>query len=386
MNLNDYFDPIDFNFEFDDNYNLKEILYSSFSFHTSENKIRNIENFNIAIIGIVNDHIKQKENSVKGLLKIREHLYSLTSFNKQIKIYDLGNLKRGNSVNDHSIGLRDVLIELLTLNIIPIIIGSSEDIIYPNYLAYQKLEKKINLVSIDSKIRVYENREKEFKSALWKIMVENNDSLLFFSNIGYQSHFVNSRLLKFISDQFHFSYRLGYIRSKIKEVEPIFRDADIIGLNISSVRQSDAFGQQDPSPNGYYGEEICQLARYAGLSTKLTSFGIYDYNSATDINSQTANLIAQIIWYFIDGFINRTVEYPYESERDYKKFIVNLDNIKQELIFYKSEKTNRWWVEVPAIKSDSSKYILISCTYEDYVEAGNGDIPERWLKTFQKIN
>jgi arginase family enzyme len=386
MNLNDYFDPIDFNFEFNDNYNLKEILYSSFSFHTGENKIRNIENFNIAIIGIVNDHIQQKENSVKGLLKIREHLYSLTSFNKQVKIYDLGNLKRGNSVNDHSIGLRDVLIELLTLNIIPIIIGSSEDIIYPNYLAYQKLEKKINLVSIDSKIRVYENREKEFKSALWNIMVENNDSLLFFSNIGYQSHFVNSRLLKFISDQFHFSYRLGYIRSKIKEVEPIFRDADIIGLNISSVRQSDAFGQQDPSPNGYYGEEICQLARYAGLSTKLTSFGIYDYNSAADINSQTANLIAQIIWYFIDGFINRTVEYPYESEKDYKKFIVNLDNIKQELIFYKSEKTNRWWVEVPAIKSDSSKYILISCTYEDYVEAGNGDIPERWLKTFQKIN
>lgn len=386
MNLNDYFDPIDFNFEFDDNYNLKEILYSSFSFHTVENKIRNIENFNMAIIGIVNDHIKQKENSAKGLLKIRQHLYSLTSFNKQIKIYDLGNLKRGNSLKDHSIGLRDVIIELLTLNIIPIIIGSSEDIIYPNYLAYQKLEKKINLVSIDSKIRVYENREKEFKSALWKIMVENNDSLLFFSNIGYQSHFVNSKIIKYISDQFYFSYRLGYIRSKIKEVEPIFRDADIIGLNISSVRQSDAFGQQDPSPNGYYGEEICQLARYAGLSTKLSSFGIYDYNSSLDINSQTANLIAQIIWYFIDGFINRTVEYPYESERNYKKFIVNLDNIKQELIFYKSEKTNRWWVEVPAIKSNSSKYILISCTYDDYVEAGNGDIPERWLKTFQKLN
>ncbi len=32
-----------------------------------------------------------------------------------------------------------------------------------------------------------------------------------------------------------------------------------------------------PSPNGFYGEEICQMARYAGMSTKLTSFGIYDY-------------------------------------------------------------------------------------------------------------
>lgn len=386
MNLNDYFDPINFTLEFQNKFNINDLLYSSISYHTCENKIKNIENYNIAIIGVVNDDSQKKENTLNGLLKIRESLYSLAPFNKQVKICDLGNLKQGKSVNDHSIGLRDVVIELMGLNIIPVLIGSSEEIIYPNYLAYQKLDKKMNLVSIDSKIRIFENREKKVKSSLWKILVENNESLLFFSNIGYQSHFVNSKILKYLSDQFYFSYRLGYIRSRMKEVEPIFRDADMIGLNISSIRQSDAFGQTDSSPNGYFGEEICQLARYAGMSTKLTSFGVYDYKSEMDVNSQTAHLIAQIIWYFINGYINRTLEYPLENDKEYKKFIVNLDNLNQELVFYKSERTNRWWAEVPAINFDSTRPILIACTYDDYLEAGNGDIPERWLKTFQKLN
>ena len=348
MNLNDYFDPVNFDFEVDQTNSIyKEYLFATTTVHTSKYKIKNIEGNQLAIIGVLDRNEDKKESSVEGLNQIRKYLYKLSSFSKPVKIYDLGNLKSGNTFNDQIYALRDVYIELLTLNILPIVIGSAEEIIYSNYLAYQQLDKAINLVSIDSRINISEDREKEYKSALWKILVENNSSVLFFTNIGHQSHFIHPKVAKFINDQLHFSYRLGYIRSKIKEVEPIFRDADLIGLNISSVRQSDAFGQQNPSPNGYYGEEICQLARYAGLSPKLTSFGIYDYNSDYDINFQTAHLIAQIIWYFIDGTIHKIKEYPFEEDSGYKKFIVNISNYNDELIFYKSEKTERWWVEVP---------------------------------------
>lgn len=386
MNLNDYFDSINLNFEYKDYISSKEQLYSYCSINTSENKIKNIENFDIAIIGVVNNFKNDTEQSIKGLLKIREYFYSLSSFSKHVKIYDLGNLKQGKTANDHSVGLRDVLVELISLNIIPIIIGSSEDIVYPNYLAYQMLDQKINIVSIDSKINITENSEREYRSPLWKIILENNESLFSFSNIGYQTHFVNSKITKYLSDQLHFFYRLGNIRSKIRDVEPIFRDADIIGLNISSVRQSDAFGQENPSPNGYFGEEICQLARYAGLSTKLTSFGIYDYHLASDINYQTAHLIAQILWYFVDGHLNKITEHPLNNDENYKKFIVNIDGFDQEIVFYKSEKTSRWWVEVPTLKSTLINYVLISCTHDDYKEAGNGGVPDRWLKAFQKLN
>ncbi|PLX10258.1 MAG: arginase [Marinilabiliales bacterium] len=382
MNLNDYFDPIELDFIHSKRFELKDQLYKTIQIHTVENNIQAIEGSDIAIVGVVS----KTNNSIEGLKKIRESLYSLATFDKTVRIIDLGNIKPGKTNNDQSIALRDVIVELVTLNIIPIIIGNSEDILYANYLAYQKLDKEINLVSIDSKIKISEDRESEYKSALWKIIVENNDSLFSYYNIGYQTHFVNPKILKYLSDQMHFAYRLGYIRSNIKEVEPIFRDADLIGLNISSVRQSDAFGQTLPSPNGYYGEEICQLSRYSGMSIKLSSFGIYDYDTSHDINFQTAQLIAQIIWYFIDGYLNRQKEYPLESEGDYKKFIVTMDKLDHELIFYKSEKTNRWWLEVPSLNKSNYKQVLISCTYDDYLDAGSGDIPQKWLKTFQKLN
>ena len=386
MNFNDYFDPIKIGITQKDYIDPKYQLVNSISIHTAEKPIKNAENYSIAIIGVVNEDLNGLNNSINGLSRIRESLYSLTSFEKNPKVYDLGNLKFGKTANDNIIGLRDVIIELITLGVLPIIIGSAENITYPNYLAYKKLDQKINLVSIDSSINIVENRDVGYKSPLWKILIEENDALFSFTNIGYQSHFVNSNIIKYLSDNLHYFYRLGYIRSNIKEVEPIFRDADLIGLNISSVRQSEAFGQINPSPNGYYGEEICQLARYAGMSNKLSTFGIYDYLNSIDLNNQTAHLIAQIIWYFIDGYNNRISEYPLENTIDYKRFIVNLDTFEYELIFYKSEKTNRWWVEVPSFNSNSLKNLLLSCTYEDYQKASNGDVPERWLKAFQKIN
>ena len=45
--------------------------------------------------------------------------------------------------------------------------------------------------------------------------------------------------------------------------------------------------------------------RYAGLSDKITSVGIFEYNQNLDVNGQTAFLLAQMIWYFIEGFIFR---------------------------------------------------------------------------------
>lgn len=386
MNLNEYFDPIDISDVSRDYINPKYQLFKSVSFYFADNKIKDIENYDIAIFGVVDNDKSELNNSVNGLSKIREYLYSLTAFEKTPRIYDLGNLKCGKTQNDNIVGLRDVIIELISLDVVPIIIGSSENIIYPNYLAYKKLDKKINLVSIDSTISIVENRDISYKSPLWKIIIEENEALFSFTNIGYQSHFVNNKIIKYLSDNLHSFYRLGYIRSKINEVEPIFRDADSIGLNISSIRQSEAFGQINPSPNGYYGEEICQLARYAGLSSKLTSFGIYDYLNSIDLNNQTASLIAQIIWYFINGYANRKVEYPLEKSTNYKKFIVNLDTFEYEIIFYKSEKTDRWWTEVPSFKTNKIKNLLVSCTFDDYQKASNGEVPDRWLKTFQKIN
>ena len=172
----------------------------------------------------------------------------------------------------------------------------------------------------------------------------------------------------------------------LKEVEPLRRDADFVGLNIASIRQPDAPAQNDASPNGFYGEEICQIARYTGSSNRLSSFGIYDYNPDFDQNKQTSRLIAQIIWYYIEGFYQQINEHPLNKGVHFKKFLVAINTAQNELIFYKSEQSDRWWMEIPSLLEKPTKNTIISCTFEDYQKAISGELPERWLIAFQRFN
>jgi hypothetical protein len=126
------------------------------------------------------------------------------------------------------------------------------------------------------------------------------------------------------------------------------------------------------------------LARYAGLSDKLTSFGIYNVNPKFDVNNQTVNLCAQIIWYFIDGLTNRYQDYPAGGLKKYTKYIVNFDSKEQNLIFYRNTDNDRWWMEVPDPKHPQDKKI-IACSYHDYKLACEQEIPERWIRNLQKM-
>jgi formiminoglutamase len=383
MNLNDYFNPVEI---FNTNRNSIHPgaqLISVVSVHSKNKPISNISDYNLALFGVSNNNLEDIYKDEYS--EIREELYSLSA-NYKTKLFDLGNLKQGKTKNDTIIGLRDVIIELISLNVIPIILGNSEDILYAQYLAYKKLDTKVNIIAIDSKIAAIENKETKSPSTLWKILVSENDFLSGFSNIGYQTYYVNPKTLQFLSKNYFNAFRIGHIRSNFKEVEPLLRDANLIGINIASIRQPDAPAQNDGSPNGFYGEEICQIAKYAGTSNRASSIGIYDYNPDFDQNKQTSRLIAQLIWYYIEGFNQRVDEHPQISNSQFKKFLVALNKTENELVFYKSEKTDRWWMEVPFIQTSSSKKVLISCTFEDYQKATSDELPERWLTTFNKIN
>ena len=191
-----------------------------------------------------------------------------------------------------------------------------------------------------------------------------------------------------MTNLFFDTYRLGYVRQNIEEVEPYIRNADMVSFDISSIRISDAPGNNLALPNGFYGEEACQIARYAGISDKLSSIGFYEYNPSLDIRNQTAKLIAQIIWYFIDGYYNRKNDLPHIQKDDYYKYNVALKIDKQLIVFYKSKKSDRWWMEVPCPTEINSKYqrhYLVPCSYNDYLEALKEEMPDRWWQVYQKL-
>lgn len=386
MNFSEYLEPVnlnqgDLNFNYTDNCFLNSI---------STEADQDLNQFNIAIIGVDDDRASYN-NKGCGLAanEIRKYLYRLVRISSDLKIVDLGNLKRGATLNDTYFALSSILEELIKNNIIPITIGGGQDLTYANFLAYKNLEQTVNLVSVDSKFNLGEpDEEINSNNFLTKIILHQPNFLFNYSNIGYQSYFVDKSEIELMNKLYFDVYRLGQVQNNIEEVEPIVRNADMLSFDVSAIRQSEAPGNSNASPNGFYGEQACQIARYAGLSDKLTSIGFYEVNSEMDANGQTAHLVAQMIWYVVDGVVNRKKDFPIGSRKTYTKYIVNIQNGENELVFYKSDKSERWWMDVPYPAHQKIKYerhLLVPCSYQDYQTACNNEMPDRWWQTFQKL-
>jgi hypothetical protein len=355
-------------------------LGSKVVFHTAED-FPDLNKIKIAIIGVLENRGDINQEQEVDLTHIRKELYSLFPGNWNTSIADLGDILAGNSNEDTYFALRKVVSSLIKKKIIPIVIGGSQDLTYALYRAYDNLEQMVNLVSIDNKFDFgKESEEVSASSYLTKIIIEEPNNLFNFSNIGYQTYYNSQEEIDLIDKLFFDGYRLGDISNNLSHAEPVFRDADIVSIDLTSVKSSDSGNFISFAPNGFNGKEICALSRYAGISDKVSLFGVFNHNSS----KQESVLIAQIIWYFIEGVHYRSNEYPFGSKENYIKYIIPLE---EELIFYKSNKTDRWWIEIPFISSGNNKLkksTLLPCSYEEYLGACNQEIPERWWKAQRK--
>jgi len=273
------------------------------------------------------------------------------------------------------------MLELLNNQVTAILMGGSQDLTYGAFLAFEQAKPSVILVTVDSRINAGAEAisADTYLQSIWK-----SEKLFRYCNLGHQQYLVNNKFQTQIDKSGFEAIRLGALRNNLAQAEPCIRDASLVSFDISSVRQSDAPANPFASPNGLYAEDSCQLARYAGLSDHVSCFGIFEVNPAFDIQGQTSHLAAQMIWYFIEGFIQRRTEIPSSGSNDFKVFIVNHENMEHELTFYKSLVTNRWWMEVPEIATGKS--YPIACTQDEYQQASNHDIPDLWWRTFQRIN
>ena len=356
-------------------------LGSKIVFHTKAD-FPDLKKVKIAIIGVLENRGKLNSVDKVNLDSIRKEFYKLYPGNWNASIADLGDLQSGDKIEDTYFALHKVISFLLKNNVIPIIIGGNQDLTYPLYRAYDVLEQKVNMVVIDNKFDLGKEENGLSKDAyLTKIIVDEPNNLNNFSNVGYQTYFNSQEEIDLIEKLYFDKFRLGEVCHKIEIAEPVFRNADLVSVDMNSVKSSDSGNFKEFMPNGFNGKEICALARYSGISDKVTCFGIFNHN-----NSEPESiLIAQIIWYFIEGYHFRSNEYPFGSKDNYLKYIVLVDD--QEIIFYKSDKTERWWIEIPffsSVNNNTKKQTLLPCSHDEYLSTCNQEIPERWWKAQKK--
>jgi formiminoglutamase len=157
-------------------------------------------------------------------------------------------------------------------------------------------------------------------------------------------------------------------------MEPVLRNTHLLSFDISAIKYSDSPASCD-SPNGFTGEDACILTRYAGMSTNISTLGIYGYLPQQDNNDLSAKQISQMIWYFIDGRSRSKQEATIEDRHSFNEFHTRFTEV--ESVFLQSKKTGRWWMQLPDKK-------FIACSYNDYVNASQNEIPERWLRAQER--
>ncbi|MBC7864492.1 MAG: formimidoylglutamase, partial [Bacteroidia bacterium] len=298
-----FFTPVDLEKISDGSSYSENMFGNKLSVYSNGNDFPELEGMELAFIG-VNEGRRSGNNSGCGNAadEVRKFFYKLFAGSFNLKMTDLGNITAGHTEEDTYYALSSTLDFLIRKNIIPVIIGGGHDLTYAQFRGYEKLEQTINVATVDSCFDLG-SPDDEFsnKSFLGRIILHQPNYLFNYSNIGYQTYLVDQSQLNMMNKLYFDAYRVGQVRTDITEMEPVIRSADMMTCDISAIKQSDAPGSVNPSPNGFTGEETCQAMMYAGLNDRLTSLGIYEYDHESDNNDQTAHLIAQMIWYFIEG-------------------------------------------------------------------------------------
>ncbi len=348
---------------------------------------KNPDLYHIALIGVPEDRNSKNIGSALAPDAIRERLYALYKPFDNVKIIDLGNLQQGKTVKDTYVALRDVVTELHKKNIIPVIFGGTQDLSFPVFQAYEKRRKLYNIVTADARLDL-NNIDKDLHagSVISSFVADKPKYLFGLSNLGFQSYYTPNTDKNLMSELLFEAVRLGEVRTNIAVAEPYLRDADFFSFDISSVKMNDAPGHFNPSIHGFYGEEACQLAKYAGMSDRLSTFGLFEVNPLFDERNRTTELAAQIIWHFIQGVYLRQHDFPISKLKHYKQFIVKVENALEDIVFYQSPRTGRWWLEIPYTAKSAKHKMIVSCAESAFRQASANEIPDIWWRYYKKLN
>lgn len=361
----------------------KQTIASTIKLHTVNEGLPVLDDVQIVVIGILEN--RRDANAlfqVESLDYAREKFYELYPGNWSSPIADLGDVHAGDTVEDTYYVVRQLTEYFLRASIIPIFLGGSQDLMYPIYRAFDEFQHMINVVNIDCRFDLGDiDLPITSRSYIGKMITMEPYNLFNYSNLGFQTYFNSQEEIDLLERMYFDAIRLGHLDEDSTLAEPVLRDADVVGVDMSVVRAGDlAFAKANP--NGLDGKQICSLSRYSGISDRLKVFGIFEINNERNTGAQ---LVAEMIWYFVEGYNLRNFEYPKDVTKDCIVYKVPIDD--EILIFYKSTNSARWWIELPFISNVNNKlkqHTLLPCDRRDYETACNQVYPDRWLKARRK--
>ncbi|MEC8113487.1 MAG: formimidoylglutamase, partial [Bacteroidota bacterium] len=333
-----------------------------------------LEGARVALFG-VNDGRRSGDNEgcAGAPDAIRHWLYQLVPPSGWQPTVDLGDIRAGATEDDTYAAVQSVIAELVQMGIVPIVLGGGHDLTIPMYRALESVGRPMNLVTVDPRLDFGGDPSLVSSRNHMNAVVMHEPNYLFdYANIGHQGYMTDPDTLELLERLQFDAIRLGTLLANIQHIEPVVRNADLVTIDASAIRASDHPASSHASPNGMTAEHFCQLSRYIGMSDRLLATGFFEHNPDLDDRGRGGHLLAQGVWHVLDGIFNQKGDHPKCSTEDYLKYVVDLPGESHEISFFKSPKSDRWWMDVPVPNQDKSNLLpslLVPCTYDEYVEA-----------------
>ena len=264
----------------------------------------------VVLLGCPQDEGVRRNNGRVGAAKaptaIRRQFYKLTPFGLKWRVFDLGNIKIGETLEDTHATHCAVVRQLLRDGKRVVVIGGGNDISYPDGVAMAEVFGPENWIGInvDSHLDVRIAPERNSGTPYRQLLEEGHLLARRFFEVGYQSHFVSPVYYEYIRGLGVQRISLELLRShdetdlelremiKQKFVHHSEEMSVFFGFDIDVVRASDAPGTSAPSPLGLRAGEFIQLVKYAAslANTRMVEFS--EMNPDYDVDDRTAKLVA----------------------------------------------------------------------------------------------
>jgi arginase family enzyme len=300
---------------------------------------------------------------------IRREFYKLSQLDFEIPIIDLGDLVSGKTPQDSHYILQEVLSACHQRGAIPVIIGGSNDFAFSLFSALNYHQKDINYTQISNVVSLKEDEQIHESTFLSKILGSKDFSIKNYHHLGYQKHLNEMDSVKLIKEVQFDIIRLAEMMNSTEKTEPYFRKADLVTINCDAIETFAEALSMNPQVNGLNRREICAYMKEIGLSERLKSVGIFNYNIYSDsqLNHQ---LLAQMIWYLIEG-INIQKSHP--KEKSYETFFVLIND--EKYAFKRDVFSNLWY-----FGEDEDIDNCIPCSRSDFDEAKKGFLSHRFTR------
>ena len=255
----------------------KQVIGKSLQVHTEKNGFPELENTRIAFFGV-----SESRNSYYPVMEydtnsFRKEFYQLFPGNWSVNVADLGDLPSGEKPEDTYYALKEICLYLRQLNIIPIVLGGSQDLTVSLYRSFESSDQWVNIVSVDNRFDFSQEEELiSGRSYMSEIIMENPSRLNNFTNLGYQSYLIAQEELDLMEKLFFDSQRLGQVLDRPENTEPVFREADLVSFDMKVLSGVAEGNLSQGMPNGIDARTICALARYAGISDRVSIIGCFD--------------------------------------------------------------------------------------------------------------